>query len=185
MAANITIAIEIANKEISDAFSTFLKKRPQVELIEWHNGVGEKGALASKVLPHVIVIDDAPQYGSLSERVSRLISAYPNVTVFVVSETQQPEKIVEAMKAGAEEFFGYPLQEQQIVKALDDVKEQVARNSELAKGRIFSFVSAKGGAGSTVLATNTSVAMGAKGKRSVALCDLSCQSGDSTVLLDL
>lgn len=185
MAAKLTVATELANRDLANEVAAMLKNISDVVRIDWQNGVGEKGALASKTMPHVIILDEAPQYGTLYERVSRLRSAYPYVTVFVVSLNQQPEQIVEAMKAGAAEFFIHPLQPKLIEKAVNDVRAKLAKEGHMAKGRVFSFVSAKGGAGATVLATNSAVSLGKNSKQSVALCDLSYQSGDSTVLLDL
>lgn len=185
MAVKITIAMEVASKDIADEVSRHLKKLPDVNIIEWQNGIGEKGALASKALPHVIIIDEAPQYGSLYDRIALLKSSYPQVAVFVASMEQQPEHIIGAMKAGATEYFIHPVNKKQFEKALNDIRVKLDQDGQLTKGRTFSFVSAKGGCGSTVLATNFAVAMEQKGKSPVVLCDLSCQSGDSTVLLDL
>ena len=50
---------------------------------------------------------------------------------------------------------------------------------------MYSFVSAKGGVGSTVLAVNTAASLARDKKSAVALMDMSFQSGDASVLLDI
>jgi len=183
--AKMTLATEIIDRSLAEEVATALEDVMNFEIIEWQDGIGEKGALASKGIPNVVIVDDAPQYGALNERIEHLRSSYPNVTVFVVSMGHKPEQIVAAMKAGASEFFIHPLSKNQIENALGETHARLVREGHFSKGRVFTFVSAKGGCGSTVIAANTAVSICQKKEYTAALCDLSCQSGDSTVLLDL
>ncbi|WP_429886083.1 AAA family ATPase [Geoalkalibacter halelectricus] len=54
----------------------------------------------------------------------------------------------------------------------------------LTKGRLYSFISAKGGLGTTVISVNVAAALALRAKSNVALLDMSLQSGDSSVYLD-
>jgi len=89
------------------------------------------------------------------------------------------------MKAGASEYLVDPFQENLLCDAIEEVRAKLANSGHLAQGRIYSFIGAKGGVGSTVLAVNTATALSSDKKTAVALMDMSFQSGDASVLLDI
>jgi pilus assembly protein CpaE len=147
--------------------------------------LAEKGPVAVKTIPDVILIDDSPEDGDLITRIQTIKRHFPKATLFVVSGNQDPQNIIAAMKAGASEYLVEPIKEKTLHKAIDEVMFKLANAGDLAQGRIYSFVSAKGGVGSTVVAVNTSAALAMNKKNTVALLDMSFQSGDASVLLDI
>ena len=185
MTVKLIVATELANKDLKDEITSLVEALSDIELIIWQDGVGEKGAVATNVHPDVVIIDDAPQFGPMPERIGRLRKNHPHVSIFIASQEQNPGQIVAAMKAGAAEFLISPFNKKVVSRALDEVRETIQKNRSGGKGRVFSFISAKGGLGSTVLATNSGVIAAHKHRQRTSLCDLSCQSGDSAVLLDL
>jgi pilus assembly protein CpaE len=136
-------------------------------------------------IPDIILIDDNPECGDLFSRIKTIKSHFPQVTLFVVSDNKNHQHIITAMKAGASEFLVEPVLEETLHNAIDEVRAKLANAGRLAQGRIYSFISAKGGVGSTVLAVNTAAALGMDKKTAVALVDMSFQSGDASVLLDI
>src|SRR5665647_1076469 len=110
MKNNVTIAIEMADALCVKTMMDFLKSLPDVETVQWFCGTGEKGPLAVKGSPPVIIIDDQPETSrSATERVTKLRLAFPQAAIFVVSADTRPEHIVEMMRAGAAQFLVTPI----------------------------------------------------------------------------
>jgi len=124
-------------------------------------------------------------------RVLRDVSAYvPDARVLVASERREPDLILEAMRAGAADFLSLPVDRQGLEDAL--VRAQRRGGTETgpvgARGRVISFVSAKGGCGATSVAVNLAVALTAhpaRAGRSLVLVDLDAPGGDVSAMLQL
>jgi len=186
MSRKITIAIEIADTRCAKELQEMLQSVPNAESVEWFNDSGEKGARAVKAIPDIIIVDDHPETSrTASERFVRLRQIYPHAAIFVVSETTRPEYIVEVMRAGVAHYLVRPVNSKILLDAVEEVRSSLATAGNATKGMVWSFLSSKGGLGSTVIAVNTAVAMTHKRDQNVALCDMSLQSGDASVLLDL
>jgi pilus assembly protein CpaE len=186
MKNKVTVAIEMADAAGVKTLMHTLKSLPEVETVQWFTGTGEKGALAVKGSPSVIIIDDQAETSrSAAERVARLHQAFPQSAIFVVSADTRPQHIVEMMKAGAAQFLVTPINPQALSNAIDEVRIRLATAGKSSKGAVYSFISSKGGLGTTVITVNTAVALARNKKGTVALCDMSLQSGDASVLLDL
>ncbi len=181
----ITIALEINSHDLRKEIEKILKSIPDLSIKEWQDGVGEKGQVATKVKPDVILVEDDPNYGPVKNRVDALKRNYPEAVVFVVSPDPRPEHIVEAMKAGAREYLVSPIKKHVLENAIDEVHSSLTDAGKMGRGRVYSFIGSKGGLGTTLLAVNTAVAMAENHKTAVSMVDMSWQSGDSAVLLDL
>lgn len=185
MANKILIATEINDRALARSVQETLSDIPNATLTQWQGAMGEKGALSIKTVPDIIILDDDPSLGHLTVRIAALKRFFPKSVIFAISADQHPEAIVEAMKAGAANYLVAPIKHGQLVGAVEDVRATLANAGKLAKGSVFSFISSKGGLGSTVIAVNTAVALATKKHGASALFDMSFQSGDSSVLLDV
>lgn len=187
MTNKIVVAIEIADAGCVKTLLEALKHSPGVETVQWFAGTGEKGSLAVKESPAVIIIDDQRETSfSVTERISKLHQVFPQAAIFVVSADTRPEHIVAMMKAGASQFLVDPINPNALTNAIEEVRVRLAASEKAAKGTIYSFISSKGGLGTTVITVNTAVTLAARNRTAkVALCDMSLQSGDASVLLDL
>lgn len=181
----ITIATEISSHDLSREVTDVLKKIPDVEISPWLDGLGEKGAVAVKKKPEIILVEDDPKYGVIVDRIVALKRNFNGAVIFVVSPDPRPEHIVEAMKAGAREYLISPIKSRILENAVDEVRADLASAGKMSRGNVFSFIGSKGGLGTTVLAVNTAVAMAKALHGAVSMVDMSWQSGDSSVLLDM
>jgi pilus assembly protein CpaE len=186
MSQQMNIAIEVGNPELDQSIMEALDSMAEIKVQKWHGAIGEKGELAIKDTPDIIIIDDDTESEVIFKRLSRLRHVFPQAAVFVVSDDTQPEHIVEVMKAGATEYLVTPLARKILINSMEEIRAKLTETGKIAKGQVYSFVSSKGGLGSTILSVNTAVALaqGINNGRSVALCDMSFQSGDASVLLD-
>jgi pilus assembly protein CpaE len=185
MAKRLIVAIQISKPDREKSFTGLTKNLKGVDLLHWSSNQAEKGSIAVKTIPDIILIDDCPETGDLFTRISTVKKHFPQVTLFVVSDNKDHQHIIAAMKAGASEFLVEPVLEEILNNAIDEVRAKMAGAGRRAHGRIYSFISAKGGVGSTVLAVNTAAALSMDKKTTVALLDMSFQSGDASVLLDI
>lgn len=185
MTKELVIALEIVGTDLLDTLQVFLRKTPGTKSQHWAGNLGEKGPLAVKTVPDVIVIDDTPTAGDLLTRARTIKGHFPQTPLFVVSGNRDPQFIIDVMKAGAAEYLVEPVSERIFVNAVEEVRVKLASLEDHSQGSIYSFISSKGGVGSTVLAVNTAAAFATSRKNSVALIDMSLQAGDASVLLDI
>ncbi len=95
-------------------------------------------------------------------------------TLIALSRQPEPARILEAMRAGCNEYLTKPLEADQLIAALDRLRTRAgARNHTPAKpsGRILAMLGARGGAGTTTLAVHLG-------------CFLVRQYGKKTLILD-
>ncbi|MEO8029132.1 MAG: hypothetical protein ABI823_21810, partial [Bryobacteraceae bacterium] len=132
----------------------------------------------------VIDLEEDPQTAlRLVEDLSR---SNPAVTAMVYSRSEDPELLVECMRAGARELIQEPLTREALMSA---VVRTIARRGNAARhktgGKSFLFWSVKGGAGASTLAANFAVALASESGQRVALVDMNVELGDLAILLDL
>jgi pilus assembly protein CpaE len=84
----------------------------------------------------------------------------PESALFAVGTINQPQVIVNSMRAGAREFIQRPATTTDLLEAfvrLSAARRKVGR--EESRGRIFSVINAKGGSGATTVAVNVALAL--------------------------
>lgn len=173
MAREVVIAIEIAEIHLAKSILDEMEGLPDVQALQWVDGIGEKGQSAVKGSPDIIILDEHPQAGDLFKRIHALRRNFPQTALFVISSDKSPHHIVEVMKAGVAEYLITPLDRNTLQAAIDEVRTKLANEGKIAKGSVYSFISSKGGLGSTVIAVNTAAAMAAKKNEAVAFLDMS------------
>lgn len=185
MSKELNIALEIAQSDLAKSLLALAKGLTGVKAQQWAGNLGEKGPIAVKTVPDILIIDDNAGSGDLFNRLRTIRGNFPQTALFVVSANKNPQQIIDVMKAGAAEYLVEPVSETILHNAIEEIRAKLANAGRLAQGSIYSFISAKGGVGATVLAVNTAAAMAMVRKSSVALFDMSFQSGDASVLLDI
>ena len=112
------------------------------------------------------------------------LSASPSASMILLSPEQSPEFQLRAMRTGVREVLRTPLAEGELAAACERLLGRIAalRGGPARLGRVLAFLPAKGGSGSTFLATNLAYALAVRGQR-VALLDLNLQFGDAGLFL--
>jgi pilus assembly protein CpaE len=123
--------------------------------------------------PDVILVDIPADNSAMALRAVELIhQELPESPVFAIGSMQQPQLIVNAMRAGAREFIERPTTTTDLLEAfvrLTTAQRKVRR--EGSRGKVFTVVNAKGGVGATTVAVNLALALQAT-HGNVALVDL-------------
>jgi pilus assembly protein CpaE len=128
--------------------------------------------------PDFLLIDAAPAGESLEDQVRRIKSVSPWVRVAVVHRSLDPEMILGAMRAGAEEFIPSPVADK-LREALGRLSAQITQR-DLANrpaGKVLGFVSAQGGCGATTVACHLAAEFQRAKQQGVLLADLDLESG--------
>ena len=145
--------------------------------------VSEERGPRDGVSVDVLVVDGrADTQGSMTI-IERLRASSPNATIVNIAHQAQPDVIIQAMRAGANEFFTWPLPEETFHEA---IRRMAARRESSAGGRratTIAFFGAKGGAGTTTVAVNCGVELARLSKRSTVIVDLKAGLGEVSLFL--
>src|SRR5215469_3698661 len=109
----------------------------------------------------VVIIDIPTQNAQRAIRAIELVRATTlQIAIFANGEMTQPANIVASMRAGAGEYLDHRAGSDALLEALTRYSSSRTRAQGAAgKARVFTFVGAKGGSGSTTAAVNTAVAL--------------------------
>ncbi len=109
----------------------------------------------------VVLVDIDPRNPQRAVRAVELIHAsVPDITIFAMGEMSQPMIIVSAMRAGAREFVDRGASHEALIEAFSRFTASLSRaQRSSSKARVFTFLNAKGGVGTTTTAVNTAVAL--------------------------
>lgn len=127
--------------------------------------VGASDALLRRIqdaLPEIVLVDIPKASAMAAIRTIELLrSEFPSTTIFAVGDSNEPQVIIAAMRAGAREFLERPTSTTSLLEAFARLSssQRKAHGSGDQRGKIFTFVNAKGGCGATTIAVNTALAM--------------------------
>ena len=156
------------------------------EFTDYPHGVEGIAEMLDREFDAVIVDLDCDPEAAL-ELVEDICS-HGSVTVMVFSESADPDQLVRCMRAGAREFLAFPLDPEVIEEALVRAsarRPQARRDKKSSIGRLLSFLSAKGGAGATMVACNFAVSLAKESGQRTLLIDLDLPLGDAALNLGI
>jgi len=109
----------------------------------------------------VVIVDIPPQDADRAIKAIELIhTTTQQISIFASGEMTQPVNIVSSMRVGACEYLDYSAGSEALLEALTRFSSTRTRaHGGAGKARIFTFISAKGGAGATTAAVNTALAL--------------------------
>jgi pilus assembly protein CpaE len=176
----ITVSIDCRNDAARQTFEEVVSRRRDY-LVTKGQGTGVADML-------LLGLDEArPQqtFGHIRE----LLGNSPNLEIFLTASRTDPQLLLEAFRVGVKEFLPQPLTRQDVEPALARFEERFKGRTAEAEdqaGRVIAVIGARGGVGSSTVATNLASAMRqARHRESVALVDLDMHGGDLGLFLDL
>jgi pilus assembly protein CpaE len=138
--------------------------------------------------PDVVLLDVSSDFGEAERTMRFLASQQPSVRVVGVSDRNDTELLVSALRAGAADFLFEPFAESAQKEAAAQIRRLRDPETQAAQqefGRVIAFSSAKPGSGATTVAVQTAYALRrATGKR-VLLADLDLLNGSTAFSLRL
>lgn len=111
--------------------------------------------------PDVTLVDIPAENPPLALRAIELLhQEMPDAAIFAVGNLNQPQVIVNAMRAGAREFIERPTNTTDLLEAFVRLTTAQRRGKqEGIRGKVFSIINAKGGNGATTVAVNLALAL--------------------------
>jgi pilus assembly protein CpaE len=129
--------------------------------------------------PQVLVLD-VRGLDHLPTALTTFRREHPDAGALLVVSSLDPRIMLEGMRAGVTECVAEPVTSQ----ALEEAVRRVLINAPPdPAGKVFAFVGAKGGVGTSTIAVNTATAMARLSRTPVLLADLHTGHGDNAVFL--
>ena len=181
----LQIAVEIGRQPVCAQVLEILNSMPQIKSSQSKDLLQEQKNQVGRFEPDIIILDDGADRKDILPHLIKVQTHFVHSAIFVISPDNSPKNIVRLMKAGASEFICNPVKKENLIDAVEEFRIKRVNAGKVAEGKICSFISSKGGLGSSVLAVNSAAALARQQGQIVALCDLSLESGDASVMLDL
>lgn len=144
-------------------------------------------------MPDLAVIDIRADASSGMAAIERLRASLSTVAIFAVASEPQPDLILQAMRAGANEFFAWAAGDVQVSRSVEEafhgaLRRAAARREAAQAGakrpsETLVFFGAKGGAGTTTVSVNCAVELARLTKRPTAIVDLKQCLGEVALFL--
>jgi len=132
----------------------------------------------------VVIVDVRGDASAAMASIERYRGAASGATIFAVADANDPNLILQSMRAGANEFFAWPPDDEAFHGA---IRRTAARRESSQGARpgatTLVFFGAKGGAGTTTIAVNCGVELARLSKRSTVVVDLKPGLGEVALFL--
>jgi len=175
----ILVDLVVFNEEIKKEFQEILEGKPEFRIKD----------LNDTEVPRVVILELDEDPAESFSFIETIVQAVDGREVFLTSPRTDSNVLLEAMRAGAKEFFPQPLQREDVETALQKCVtryEHIAQEKPKKVGHIISVIGGKGGVGTTSVAVNLALSLQAASlRRSVVLAEINQQGGDLAIFLDL
>lgn len=160
-----------------------LRNRPGSDEVDMISGTPARlSTLDDAAVPDVLIVDQPRVEEGELDQLERVSHLFPRLAFIVISADQSQDFLLRAMRAGVREVLPAQPSEAALMQAVDRVAEKLG-SAGAAQGKVFAFISCKGGSGSTFLATNLAYALSAGGSKKVCLIDMNLQFGDASLFV--
>ncbi len=134
--------------------------------------------------PDLVIVDVRGDASLAMGTIERLRASASGAAMFAVALDANPELILESMRAGANEFFTWPPEEETFHGAIrrTAARRETAQGARLSATTLVCF-GAKGGAGTTTVAVNCGVELARLSKKSTVILDLKPGLGEVALFL--
>ena len=174
----IAIGLAIRSNSLWSDVTAALRDLP-FRVVFDHPDVDERQTLLEDIergAPDVLLLECTSHIDVLEELAAAIRATGPAPLVIALHASPELAGVVTALRAGVFEFL-YPPVRDNLRKALERAQRAVHRKPP---GRVFGFLSAKGGCGATTIACHTAAAIGRRGEREdqhALLIDLDLNTG--------
>jgi pilus assembly protein CpaE len=127
-----------------------------------------------------VVLVDVRGAQALPQALAGLKRQHPGTPVVLITSSLDPALVLEAMRAGVNEVVAEPLSANELENAITRL---LAHRSTPVVGRVFAFIGAKGGVGTTTTAVNVATELNQTDAGKTLLVDLHLAHGDAAVFL--
>ena len=140
--------------------------------------VDERHAAANP--PSLTIVDI--RHGARTDAIERARGSWPTASIFAIASSAQPEQILQAMRAGANEYLSWPFDES-FSTAIHKAAERARPRDGSRASSVLSFFGVKGGAGTTTVAVNCAIEIARLSKKPTLIIDLHQFIGEVALFL--
>jgi pilus assembly protein CpaE len=180
----VTIAL---NRETQGLLRLYLSSLPlnlRVELADYGPNEVEEIPEWLGGEPEICIVDFDTEPDKASACAETIRSHNPEIAIFGVSSNAKPEAIVEAMRSGCNEYLLKPLTREQLAQAVARIGSRHRdRKEQPSASQVLTFVGAKGGCGTTALATQLGAILAHAHAKKTLLVDLHPGLGDAALYM--
>jgi pilus assembly protein CpaE len=163
----LTAAFVISNRTVWEQAHACVQNLPVRLAVEQGTGQSdpsETDALLDRIERHrvdVVLVEASRIALPLEEFVRRIRNTAAQPAVFVLNPDASPEFILEALRAGANEYLYPPLTDtlRDALQRLSTARSRGGSDTFNALGKVFGFVSARGGCGATTIALHVATSL--------------------------
>ncbi len=158
----LTAAFVISNRTVFEQAQACVQTLPVRLAVEQgidQNDASDADALLDRIERHrvdVVLVEASRLAMPLEEFIRRIKSTAAQPAVFVINQDASPQLILEALRAGANEYLYPPLATtlRDALQRLSTARSKGGSDTSKALGKIFGFLSARGGCGATTFAVH-------------------------------
>ncbi|MBY4693525.1 AAA family ATPase [Burkholderia latens] len=130
----------------------------------------------------ILLIDGAVTDAAELSAIERICRVHPGLTGILVAADASPHVLLDAMRAGVRDVLQWPIDPAALARGLERAAAQSTRR-DAEDTRFVSFMSCKGGTGTSFVASNVAYEIAEVYKRRVLLVDLNQQFADAAFLV--
>jgi pilus assembly protein CpaE len=133
---------------------------------------------------NVLIVDAETISKADLKVISSCTKEHSNPAIIYATKNAQDGQLIELMRAGVMEVISYPITSGELLEAIERLRlRRYIASTYRPRGKILSFISAKGGAGATFIAGNLGYSLAVDCKQKVLFVDLHMQFGDAAFYL--
>ena len=136
--------------------------------------------------PEVIILDLEESQDLGLQLAQYLVELNPAQLFIATGPVLSNEQLMQAMRAGVSDYLPKPVAPEDLHAAANRIAHKIRKpdgEKQRPPGRLLSFLSLKGGAGSTTLATNLAILIHRSTRSKTLLVDLDLELGESAMVL--
>ena len=181
--SRIRILLVTRSDTVADAVSSRLKEHSNFVVTKKIVSNGHSDPLHDlRSKPDVVLLHYIPGYGELQHLAESAVSK--RLPLIVLGPADDPEAMRLAIRAGASDYISQPLQQGELLNALDRISEQL-KDQATKRGQLVTVLNSKGGSGASFIATNLAYALDQDKNTSTILVDFDLQFGGLSRYLDI
>ena len=168
-----TIQSELENSSGNDQFIFLQRQNSDVRI--------DRIDLAST---NILILDSDKINNADLRLISSCTRDNSNPAVIYISGSCTEEELINAIRSGVMEFLHLPIVGNEVSAAIERIRSRkYISTAQKPRGKVFSFISCKGGAGATFVAANLGYILSAEQDKKVLMIDLHLQFGDASFYL--
>ena len=190
----LTILLIDSDEQSRKTVRNIVKDFPDVQIKGETQSLSDRQHMAREIKPDILILELPPDFERALRTAEQIKSDSPGTLIFITSKSKDPEVIIRAMRAGAQEFLVRPIEPSELKKAIEKTQKILKQKEtpEVDTGKIITVFSKKGGVGVTTIAINLALGLtrlaqkeGKESKDKTVIVDLDLQLGDVTSLMNL